>query len=53
MGGWLLASICMYEMFPSYLGQSGGSLSNAQRTHVGLLLLNILVTGHSNQNSFG
>lgn len=31
MGGWLLASICMYEMFPSYLGQSGGSLSSANK----------------------
>lgn len=52
MGGWLLASICMYEMFPSYLGQSGGSLLSAQRIHVGVPLLNILVTGESNQNSF-
>lgn len=41
MDGWLLASICMNEMFPSYSGQSGGSLSSAQRTHVGLWRLNI------------
>lgn len=34
MGGSLLASICMYEMFLSYSGQSGGSLSNAHKSHV-------------------